>query len=132
MPAQVCGCRRMRETGRPTEPVSRMRPINGKRVLVTGAASGIGAGTCRLLAEAGWKVAGLDLQANALDKQMKQLRDEGLTAVAVKADVTSWDEGEGAAETAARERGGGADAAGNGGRDGGVDRRGRGAPLAGG
>jgi NAD(P)-dependent dehydrogenase (short-subunit alcohol dehydrogenase family) len=88
-----------------------MGPINGKRVLVTGAASGIGAGTCRLLAEAGWKVAGLDLQADALDQQMKQLRDEGLTAVAVKADVTSWDEVERATETAARELGGGLDAA---------------------
>src|SRR2546429_9112999 len=128
MPAQVCGCRRMRETGRPTEPVSRMRPINGKRVLVTGAASGIGAGTCRLLAEAGWKVAGLDLQANALDKQMKQLRDEGLTAVAVKAGVTSWDEGEGATETAARDPGGGRDAAVNGAGSGGGSRGGCGAP----
>src|SRR5258706_13760211 len=112
MPAQVCGCRRMLETGGPTEPANRMGLIDGKRVLVTGAASGIGAGTCRLLAEAGWKVAGLDLQVDALDEQMKQLRDEGRTAVAVKADVTSWDEVERAAETAARALGGGAGAAG--------------------
>jgi len=88
-----------------------MGPMNGKRALVTGAASGIGAGTCRLLVEAGWKVAGLDRQADALDRQMKRLRDEGHTAVAVEADVSSWDDVNRAAETAARTLGGGLDAA---------------------
>jgi NAD(P)-dependent dehydrogenase (short-subunit alcohol dehydrogenase family) len=83
-----------------------MSVVNGKRALVTGAASGIGAGTCRLLVEAGWKVAGLDRQADALDNQMNRLRDEGHTAVAVEADVSSWDEVEQATATAARELGG--------------------------
>lgn len=83
-----------------------MSVVKGKRVLVTGAASGIGAGTCRLLAEAGWKIAGLDRQAHALNEQMTRLRDEGHVAVGVAADVTSWDAVERATETAARELGG--------------------------
>jgi NAD(P)-dependent dehydrogenase (short-subunit alcohol dehydrogenase family) len=49
------------------------------RVLVTGAASGIGAGTAALLAEQGWEVVGADLRPGA-----GQL---GLDA----ADEGSWD-----------------------------------------
>jgi len=88
-----------------------MSEVKGKHVLVTGAASGIGAGICRLLAGAGWSIAGLDRQADALDKQMHRLRDEGHTAVTVRADVTSWDEVEEATATAVQELGGGLDAA---------------------
>src|SRR5258707_7053873 len=88
-----------------------MSVVKGKRVLVTGAASGIGARACRQLVEAGWSVAGLDLQADALDKQMNRLRDEGHTAVAVQADVTSWHEVERATAKAVRVLGGGLDAA---------------------
>src|SRR2546427_12953427 len=88
-----------------------MSTVKGKHVLVTGAASGIGAGICRLLVGAGWSIAGLDRQADALDKQMHRLRDEGHTAVTVGADVTSWDEVEEATATAVQELGGGLDAA---------------------
>jgi NAD(P)-dependent dehydrogenase (short-subunit alcohol dehydrogenase family) len=77
-----------------------------KRVLVTGAASGIGAATCRVLAGAGWHIAGVDRQVHLLDEQMTRLRDEGHVALAVGADVTSWDEVERATATAARELGG--------------------------
>ncbi|MDR2986148.1 MAG: SDR family NAD(P)-dependent oxidoreductase, partial [Nocardiopsaceae bacterium] len=36
-------------------------------VVVTGAASGIGAATARLFAERGWRTAGLDLRPSATD-----------------------------------------------------------------
>jgi len=77
-----------------------------KRVLVTGAASGIGAATCGVLAAAGWHIAGLDRQVQRLDEHMARLRVEGHVALAVGADVTSWEEVERAAATAARELGG--------------------------
>lgn len=55
-----------------------MEGLEGKRILVTGAASGIGAATAAFLAESGCRVAGLDRQAGQ--------------AVTVVADVSSWDE----------------------------------------
>jgi len=63
-----------------------MTGLDGKRILVTGAASGIGAATCALLAESGCRVAGLDRQAG-----------EAVTAVA---DVSVWDEVEPAVSAA--------------------------------
>jgi NAD(P)-dependent dehydrogenase (short-subunit alcohol dehydrogenase family) len=83
-----------------------MTDLGGKRVLVTGAASGIGAATCGFLAEAGCHVAGLDRNIEALDEHMSRLRDGGREALAVRADVASWEEVERATSTAAHALGG--------------------------
>ena len=83
-----------------------MTGLSGKRVLVTGAASGIGAATCTSLAAEGCHVAGMDRQADALAAQMHVLRDAGDVAVVATADVSSWDQVEPAVEAAARELGG--------------------------
>jgi meso-butanediol dehydrogenase/(S,S)-butanediol dehydrogenase/diacetyl reductase len=83
-----------------------MTGLRGKRVVVTGAASGIGAATCTLLAGEGCRLAGMDRQADALAEKMRELRDAGHVAVAVTADVSSWEQVEPAVEAAARELGG--------------------------
>jgi NAD(P)-dependent dehydrogenase (short-subunit alcohol dehydrogenase family) len=80
--------------------------LSGKRVLVTGAASGIGAATCKLLVEQGCHVAAMDRQHHELAEKVRQLREQGHVAVAAVADVSSWDEVERAISAAAHELGG--------------------------
>jgi len=75
-------------------------------VLVTGAASGIGAATCRRLAAEGCRIAGIDRQAETLAARMHELRDAGHVAVAAASDVTSWEQVEPAISAAAEELGG--------------------------
>jgi 3-oxoacyl-[acyl-carrier protein] reductase len=60
------------------------RLLEGKRTLVTGASSGLGAATARLFAEHGARVALLARNAQALDELA---RDLGETALCVAADV---------------------------------------------
>jgi glucose 1-dehydrogenase len=69
------------------------RPLAGQTALVTGAASGIGAGVARALAEAGAAVvvnyvAGAE-QAEAV---VSEIQDAGGTAMAVRADVSREDD----------------------------------------
>jgi NAD(P)-dependent dehydrogenase (short-subunit alcohol dehydrogenase family) len=80
--------------------------LSGKRVLVTGAASGIGAATCTVLAEAGCRVAAMDRQGQRLAGKVNQLREAGHVAVAAAADVSSWEAVERAVSAAALELGG--------------------------
>lgn len=80
--------------------------MQGKRVLVTGAASGIGAATCACLAELGCHVAGMDRRAGALEAVVQSLREKGSVAVAAVADVSSWEQVERAVSEAARSIGG--------------------------
>lgn len=54
---------------------------------VTGGASGIGAATCRHLAEAGHRVAVLDLDASGAERVAKDLEAAGATAVGLGVDV---------------------------------------------
>ena len=58
-----------------------------RRVLVTGAASGIGRGTAALLAARGHAIAGLDRDAGGVAEAMGELRATGAEAYAVVADV---------------------------------------------
>jgi NAD(P)-dependent dehydrogenase (short-subunit alcohol dehydrogenase family) len=75
--------------------------LDGHRAVVTGGASGIGAATCRRMAEEGARVAVLDLQGDAA----RELADEiGGTARAV--DVTDFEALDAAARSVADELGG--------------------------
>jgi NAD(P)-dependent dehydrogenase (short-subunit alcohol dehydrogenase family) len=56
--------------------------------VVTGAGSGIGAGIAALLAEAGAKVAILDMSAEAAKNVAEQITANGGTAIGVEADIT--------------------------------------------
>jgi NADP-dependent 3-hydroxy acid dehydrogenase YdfG len=77
--------------------------LAGRRVLVTGASSGLGAATCRSIIACGGSVAMLARRKERLD----ELRDElGDRAIAVQADVTDLAELEGAVDEAARVLGG--------------------------
>ena len=65
-----------------------MAGINGKVVAITGASSGIGAATARLLAERGAVVALGARRAGRLDKLEQEIRDHGGRAVTRATDVT--------------------------------------------
>ena len=62
-------------------------PLEGKTVLVTGAASGLGAALARRLAASGADIIGADLQEGRLDDSMAQLRAQGVQAHALVADI---------------------------------------------
>jgi NADP-dependent 3-hydroxy acid dehydrogenase YdfG len=62
--------------------------LSGRRVLVTGASSGIGAATCRSIVASGGSVAMLARRKDRLDELQKELGDR---AVAVPCDLTDLD-----------------------------------------
>ena len=82
--------------------------LSGKAALITGAGSGIGAATARLLHEKGCKVVLLDLTGQEIEKLANELGSSN--AVAVECDVTSRSQLDGAVEVAI-ERFGGVDIA---------------------
>jgi NADP-dependent 3-hydroxy acid dehydrogenase YdfG len=65
-----------------------MTGISGKVVAITGASSGIGEATARLLAERGAAVVLGARRADRLDKLAEEIRESGGRAVAVATDVT--------------------------------------------
>ena len=65
-----------------------MSGISGKAVAITGASSGIGEATARLLAERGAAVVLGARRADRLDKLAGEIRESGGRAVAVATDVT--------------------------------------------
>jgi NAD(P)-dependent dehydrogenase (short-subunit alcohol dehydrogenase family) len=73
--------------------------------VVTGAGSGIGAGIATLLAEAGARVAILDVSAEAAKTVAEQLCAGGATAIGVQADITDVSGVEHALETIAEQLG---------------------------
>lgn len=62
--------------------------LQGRRVLVTGAGSGIGRGIARVLADLGAAVAVNDISIEAADATVREIADAGGTAVPVPGDVT--------------------------------------------
>ena len=64
--------------------------MSDKRVVVvTGGASGIGLGICKLFAAGGHPVAMLDQQAEALERESAALRESGATVLARRVDVSN-------------------------------------------
>lgn len=64
-----------------------MNRFEGKRVLVTGAASGIGQASAKRMAAEGAHVACLDLQAEGAESTAKDIREEGGSAFALSCNV---------------------------------------------
>jgi NADP-dependent 3-hydroxy acid dehydrogenase YdfG len=77
-----------------------MTDLTGRRVLVTGASSGIGAEVCRSIAGSGGAVAMLARRAERLDELHTELGDR---VVPIPCDVTDLDALEGAVARAAQE-----------------------------
>ena len=74
--------------------------LGGKVAVVTGAASGLGLETCRALAEAGARIAGLDRDEERLRRLADELKGKMVTAVVDVADEASVKAGIDAALTA--------------------------------
>jgi NAD(P)-dependent dehydrogenase (short-subunit alcohol dehydrogenase family) len=62
--------------------------VDGKVALVTGAARGIGACSARLLAEAGAKVVVTDVESDLAEEVVREIRQAGGEAIALRLDVT--------------------------------------------
>lgn len=69
-----------------------MNPTSSRVAVVTGAGSGIGEGTARLLARNGHAVAVLDRDASAAARVAQELATTGTTSLAVTADVSAVDD----------------------------------------
>ncbi|WP_214412995.1 SDR family oxidoreductase [Sphaerisporangium fuscum] len=81
-------------------------PLAGRRAVVTGASSGIGAATARLLAARGADVALLARRRDRLDALREEIEKEGGRAVAIPLDLADKDAIEPAAQEAVRALGG--------------------------
>ncbi|KQL53970.1 short-chain dehydrogenase [Heyndrickxia shackletonii] len=69
-----------------------MARLAGKVAIITGAAMGMGASEAKLFAKEGAKVVATDLQVEALNEVVKEIKDNGGEAVAIKHNVTSEEE----------------------------------------
>jgi len=63
--------------------------LDGKVAVISGGSSGIGLGTANKLAELGAKVAILDINEENGEKSVKEIKNNGGSAIFVKCDVTS-------------------------------------------
>jgi NADP-dependent 3-hydroxy acid dehydrogenase YdfG len=74
--------------------------IEGKVVVITGASSGIGEATARLLAKDGAKIVAVARRKSRLDQLVKDIEAAGGRAIAVEADVTAYEDMQRAANNA--------------------------------
>ena len=69
-----------------------MSKFQGKTVVVTGGAGGIGSATCKRFAEAGAKVAVFDLSLEAANKVAEEIKAAGGQAAGFQCDITQRDQ----------------------------------------
>ena len=69
--------------------IEQLFDLSGKSVVVTGGAVGIGKGIASWLAEAGARVMLTDIDMEAADRTVEEIRAEGGTAEAIRADAGS-------------------------------------------
>jgi NAD(P)-dependent dehydrogenase (short-subunit alcohol dehydrogenase family) len=67
-----------------------MESVEGKVAVVTGGAGGIGRAMGKTFGGAGMKIVLADVQADPLDKTVAELRAQGIDAIGVTADVSSY------------------------------------------
>ncbi|MFI1360240.1 SDR family NAD(P)-dependent oxidoreductase [Streptomyces sp. NPDC020898] len=83
-----------------------MRGLNGKRIVVAGGASGIGAATAERLAAEGAAVVVGDVNIDAAEATAKRLTDTGATALAVEFDLADERSVQALVDTAVSQLGG--------------------------
>jgi len=66
--------------------------VPGRVAVITGAASGIGFATARRLGQIGMRIVLVDIDADSLERAVADLTSSGITARAVKADVSRRDD----------------------------------------
>lgn len=86
-----------------------MKRFEGKRAIVTGAASGIGKASALRLAEEGAHVVCTDIQDEALQATVAEIQAAGGKADAIVADISQWETVEQLVEDAVKALGGGLD-----------------------
>ncbi|KPN94692.1 SDR family NAD(P)-dependent oxidoreductase [Lysinibacillus sp. ZYM-1] len=69
-----------------------MGRLNGKVAIITGAAMGMGASEARLFAQEGAKVIATDVQIEALNNLVKEIKENGGDIIGLSHNVTSEDE----------------------------------------
>lgn len=69
-----------------------MQSFEDKVAVVTGAASGIGKATATRFAEEGMKVVLADIEEQALEKAVAELKERNFDVIGLKTDVSRWDQ----------------------------------------
>ena len=72
--------------------MKRMKRLNGKTAIITGASSGVGASTALLFARAGANVVICARHKNQLDNIAEQIKSEGGNAIAIAADISKLED----------------------------------------